>query len=447
MEKILDLLVSRYPGSDMMSNIPTCKCGTTTTLNADYVYGTECFMCGETVKAPESEKIESNVWMRHPTLSAGGRWVSPRVWSKVNDMMQGSVSLHRFSFMRWVTTPNMQIPKNLPAAVMSRIRHYQRAGWNRTIANLVSNYDEFLDILRKAVGEKRSEDITVLRKFKDSTFSTHLPMPTRIMQVFEDTPVGKFTEKNMPKVIDAALAVVSLSRDDIPRTVADISSTASEANDLYADYTHSACFSLTGGKGGLLRGQLYRSRSDWCGRAVITSINEDVGRPLQYSSLHLPWKMAVELLRVHISSILLYEGKSQIDIEQILMRAMEAYDPIIHQLMLDLIDEGPLVNVQRNPSLPRCSTQALVWDWIKTDTSDDTVSVNPLLIQIAGGDFDGDEENLYIGVTTWRNKMMRLMLPYFGHVKIGAGGTIDGRRAVPDAAAATIANYVNRGIY
>ena len=76
-------------------------------------------------------------------------------------------------------------------------------------------------------------------------------------------------------------------------------------------------------------------------------------------------------------------------------KSFSQYDPIIAEIMNDLIKECPYKGLPlifgRNPSLQHGAMQLFFITKFKTNIDDESISISPLVLSAPNADFDGDE--------------------------------------------------------
>lgn len=221
---------------------------------------------------------------------------------------------------------------------------------------------------------------------RDRFFPQYLPIPNRAIFITEKTAMGTYADNVMYSAIDAVRTMTSLDSGIGPatqrikenRTVKVIQQLSS----YYLEYTKNNLSK----KPGMFRRQVYGSRLDFSGRAVISSLSH----PHAYDELHFPWGLAVMILKSHITSKLMRRGMTPSSAEEFLMLHTTKYHPLLETLFDELLEESPQkrlpVLFQRNPSLVRGSAQQLYISKIKTDPTINTISFSVLALAAPNAD-------------------------------------------------------------
>ena len=163
-----------------------------------------------------------------------------------------------------------------------------------------------------------------------------------------------------------------------------------KAIDAYSNFSESYAKKHIAKKTGLARKHLMAARVNFSGRGVITSIT----KPHVYDEMHVPWSMAVGLLRYHILNKL---EKKKIAVGMaglaFINRYTHEYNEQLNEIFKELIEEsrsydpdtdtwstGIPVLFLRNPSLTKSSIQKMRITIAKPDTSDPTISFSSLCL-------------------------------------------------------------------
>ena len=130
--------------------------------------------------------------------------------------------------------------------------------------------------------------------------------------------------------------------------------------------------------------------------------------------------MALRLFRVHLNGMLMTRyDLSPNEIDELLQRAVTYIDPIISELIDELIETayGGACHLilGRNPTIYKGNILRLRCRKIKRDVNDMTLGVSILVVRLMNGDFDGDEVNLTLCVD---NRMTDSVKSFGPHTNI-----------------------------
>ena len=121
-----------------------------------------------------------------------------------------------------------------------------------------------------------------------------------------------------------------------------VSSLATVYNKYFEDYLVR--------KEGIFRKHVYGARSHFTFRFVIVS----VPGPHKKDEIHVPWVAGPTAFRPHLLNKLTRRGYTYKEANKILYRSVKKYDPLIAELLQELIDESPYRGIpaiiNRNPN-------------------------------------------------------------------------------------------------
>lgn len=327
--KVIDsLIMTTYDNTDILGTVPTCRCGETT---MGYNLGKVCKYCKTVVERPVETPITANVWLRCPDNVHG--FISPMAWI----MLTNALSSTGYNLMEWVTNPLSRPPGNVSRTVLKKIQIFEAAGWERGLTSFINNFDKFLEIIPAL---KINEDVALIKWLQDNRallFPKHIPMPTKLLLVLENTSVGSFADLPMTGAIDAARTIVSLSKGTVTYNQAYVERKVVSVIKNVSSYLWETINLSFNRKRGWLRGQLFRSRSHFCMRGVITSISG----PHQYDEVHVPWAQALEMYKYHLISKLEKRGWSATQAYSLVEANGKVYVPILDEIFKELINESP----------------------------------------------------------------------------------------------------------
>jgi DNA-directed RNA polymerase beta' subunit len=163
-------------------------------------------------------------------------------------------------------------------------------------------------------------------------------------------------------------------------------------------------------KNGSNRKHIFSARSHFTSRTVITPL---IG-PHDVNEIHVPWRIFITSFRPHIINKLEKRGYNYFQIKNMLIKYVNKFNPILDEIFKELITEtnymGIPVMLQRNPSLDQGSAMNL---YITKITMEKTIKLSPLIVKIAGGDFDGDEVNITILLDNLLAEEFKTLRPYY----------------------------------
>jgi hypothetical protein len=451
--------------NDVLSNVPSCACtGYDEGLKGMFNVGRLCKRCGFEVKHPSEDAIDLRTWMKVPDGIKG--FIIPVVWVQLTNLLNPT----SYNLLVWLTDSKSIPPLRITKDTKNRILYFESIGWKRGLNSFIENFDQFLDILAIMTKKKKRamEYINYLSTVKDRLFPQYLPMPNKALLVLENTQIGAFADRlTVTGAIDAARNIASLSMPrSRPFSIEKVEGkVVSIIGNLVSYYTSSIKNTLCSKKG-WLRGQLFSSRSHFCLRAVITSLTD----PHRYDELYIPWAQGLELLKVHIISILLKRGYSFSAAANLVESSGNVYVPLLDEIMEKIINDSKIpysVNnndnydsllnkpfdfgtssgissiFQRNPSMGRLSAQNQYITGVKKDVLDRTISMSPLATKGPNADFDGDEMNLYLLMDQRMQEAGKLLESHYGIHNQTILGELNDAIDLPDVTISIISNFMN----
>lgn len=276
-ERLNRLLYTEYEG-DTLDSKPTCDCGQ---LSGEYNKGVNCRNCGTPVVAVTERPMESLLWIKAPE---GVRsFISPAAWNVLNSMF----TYRGVQLVRWLTdptyTPNKNVDRTDPL-----FERFRQVNWKRSINHFIDNFDQACQLIfdGKVVNPipRRRRMEQFIEENRDRFFPQYLPIPNRSIFITEKTAMGTYADNVMYSAIDAVRTMTSLDSGIVPatqrikenRTV----KVVQQLSNYYLEYTKNNLSK----KPGMFRRQVYGSRLDFSGRAVISSLSH----PHAYDELHFP---------------------------------------------------------------------------------------------------------------------------------------------------------------
>lgn len=370
-ERLQAMIYTKYEG-DALSVLPTCDCGT---LSGNYVLGSVCRQCNTEVVSSTERKIESALWMRVP--NGVKAFVNPVIWNILAERFTPS----SVNLLEWVCNPLSQIPAH-KVAVLKRLDGYD---FPRGFNNFVEHFDAIFEMLilvcQNEDNRKRMEELRAfVTQFRDRIFTRYLPMPSKIGFILETNSVAKFGDLASAPAIDAMKTIASIENSVKPLNLKSKELRVLKANMLLAEFYSHFSGDIISPKKGVLRQHVYGGRLHFTMRAVITSLTE----PHRFDEIHAPWSHSIQIFKVHLTNKLLRRGFTPIQIQRVLLHAVNNYNPLLDEIFKEIIYEaGPKgfpTILQRNPSLERGSAQLVYITIVKANPHIRTISVGALIL-------------------------------------------------------------------
>lgn len=439
-ERLNNLLFTEYDG-DTLDTKPTCDCGT---LQGEYNKGATCRVCNTKVVPTTERPIESVLWVRVPDNVRA--FMSPVVWTMLNS--KTGFRYRGIELVRWLCDasykPNKAIPENDPIFIALR-----EMGWKRSLNHFIDNFDMIIDFLLNGPvriltpSRKRIKLEQFIAENKHRFFTRFLPIPNRSLLITERTAFGTYVDEVMFSAIDAVRTITSLESSAMPTTQRVRENRASKVINQLAAYYAGYTKDNLSGKPGMFRRQVYGSRLDFSGRAVISSLSG----PHKYYELHFPWGLTIVMLKTHITNKLLAMGYSAERAEAFITLSTLRYNELMDNIIEGLLEECPYpgfpVVFQRNPSLVRGSAQQLYITKVKKDPKINTISMSVLVLSAPNADFDGDEMNAELLIDKKEHDAFSRLAPEYGVLDTHRPFKISGNVKIPGPVLSTVSNWMH----
>lgn len=370
-ERLDNLIRTNYNG-DSLSILPSCECCATT---GEHLRNTRCPECGTLVTSVTEKPIESTMWIRAPE---GVRsLMNPMFWTIITNAFTSS----GLSIIEWICLPNYQAP-NDRHGVIQRLQSFGiQRGWN----NFVDNFDSIMDTLfnnfLKPNDPQRRELPLLISLNRHLVFTPYLPVPNRLAFITERTTVGIYADSTIKSAIDAVRTICNIDESYGGTTQLVRENRTVKMIMQLAGYYRDQHKTVIGKKEGWFRKHIFGTLSSYTGRCVISSLSN----AHDYEELHIPWSYAISLFSIHLKGKLMRLGHTPKEAGKLLITASSVYDPLVDQLLQELIDEAPFKGIpvifQRNPSLDRLSAQAFYITKVKKDPNINTVSISTMVLK------------------------------------------------------------------
>lgn len=390
-ERISNRLISTYENNDVLSNIPTCACGT---LTRGYNLGRICSLCDTVVSSTVNNKLEFKAWFKVPDGIPG--FIIPEIWLTLS---LGLSSKTGYNLMEYLTNEGSTVPENTSKIMLTKINTINQAGFPRGLTNFINNIDWFINLLPALKMKNCKDTQLMLREYKDIMFPRYLPLPAKATLVIERIQNRDIADTSINGVFKAILIGMNLSANADNYNIKRLEKETMHITKNISEYLMNTMTGPFSQKRGYWRGHVFGYRSNFSSRSVITSIHE----PHHYREVHLPWSLSVEMLKPQLMSKLYALNYSELEVVDIIYQGVNVPSDLLKQLFKELILEsanpiGIPVVLQRNPTMETLSAQSNMISRIKTDPDDKSFSISPLGLKGYKGDIDGDELNLILDI-------------------------------------------------
>lgn len=337
-EAIRNLIMTRYSG-DMISLLPSCRCGAT---KNEASRKQKCLICGTVVESSIENDVKSSIWFHKP--EGVDALVNPAVWF----MLENRLKRSGFSILRWLTDKSYTSATKPPDI----LKKFEEANVPRGYNNFIRNFDEIMRFIfsLKAFQMKGEPDYLqeLLQTHRHCIFSSDLPLPNKIMFIVEHTNVGIYLDDVIGDAIDLILLMASIDNNFHDQNVYVKENRTAKAmarlSGFYEDYIR---LNLSP-KSGQFRRHIYGSRTIFSFRAVISSLTGQ----LDHDGIEVPWGVGVTAFRPHLINKLIKYGFDLNAAVGLLQSHVGKYHPLLHRFLKELIAEAPdgkiYVLTQRN---------------------------------------------------------------------------------------------------
>ena len=325
-EAIKELVTTRY-SSDMITLLPSCRCGMT---KGEYSIGVSCNFCKTTVQSNIENDIEPTVWFKRPNGVA--QLISPIVWIMLKSRFRQS----GFNIIQWLTDTGYH-PQVKQPAVVNKIAE---TGIQRGYNYFVENFDNIISYLFSLKEYRKKEDDylkMLIEQNRDCIFSDYIPIPNKSLLIVEKTNVGVYVDNIIVEAIDAIQMLVSIDLNYHDQSSRVKENRTAKAISRLSDFYEKFYDKSLGKKSGQFRRHIFGTRTNFSFRAVITSLTDTH----YYKEIHVPWGVGVTAFQPHLINKL---GKMGMDLNSalgLLLGHVEKYHPLIDKLLEEIIAESP----------------------------------------------------------------------------------------------------------
>ena len=429
------LLYTQYT-EDSLSPTPSCQCGQ---MRGRYKLGVQCTSCLTYVEEPIKTEIDPLVWMAAPKKI---RYLMPPIiWY----MLTTKIKSGGYSYVKWMTDPNYrpvsgQIPPRLPWM----LEQGHRRGYNY----FVKNFETVMRDLVFGDGRKKPKESHVhlyelCMENREKLFVKHIPIPSKVAFVIEESAGRRWADKTMNLAIDAVRRMQETEQVLDSLSLRNLESRVTKILDSMGEFYHEFIRSNWDGKTKIFRKHVFGARLHFTARAVITSLTNAHNK----SELHFPWAMSLQLFKIHIASKLIHRGYSAEAALSMINGHAHVYHPLLDEIFKELINESKYMGLpvifQRNPTLSRASAQLLYVTKVKPNPADNTISNSVLAISGNNADYDGDQMNVTYLESNFLVESFKRLDPSYNVMSFNTPHELSGNLKMPAPVIATIANWFN----
>jgi len=327
-ELIKDILTTRY-SSDMISLLPSCKCGAT---KREYSTKIICDYCNTAVSSSIEDEIEPNIWFRKP--AGVNKLINPIILI----MLKTRLKKRGFSIMQWLIDTKYRTQVKTPP-IVDKIKSL---GVQRGYNYFVDNFDFVIDALFSLKDFQVKKDqvdylYELIKRERNNLFSDYIPLPNKSLLIIEKTNVGIYVDPIINEAVDALEMLVSIDKNFYDQTPATKENRTAKALLTLTEFYEKYFKTSLSQKQGQFRRHLLGCRTNFSFRAVISSLTDTH----DYDEIHVPWGIGLTAFRPHLLAKLMKMGMSHNAAIGLILGNINSYHPILDGLLKELIAESP----------------------------------------------------------------------------------------------------------
>jgi hypothetical protein len=341
-DDIKNLVSTRHTG-DMISLLPTCRCGMT---KGEFSVGVVCTKCGTVVKSTIENEIEPSVWFRKP--NGVHKLISPIILI----MLKERFKVSGFNTIHWLMDTTYRVPVKQPKVINKIMETGIQRGYNNFINNFTVIMSYLFSMKEFQINKKKKETIDYLKILidnnLDSIFSDYIPLPNKSLLIVEKNNLGTYVDPIIANAVDAIETLISIDKDfhdQSPRTKENRTAKALvRLSDFYREFYNKDLSP----KHGQFRRHVYGSRTNFSFRAVISSLTDTH----KYDEIHIPWGIGLTAFEPHILNKLMRLGMDINSAKGLIYGHVSKFHPLLNNILNELLDEAPKKSIycilQRN---------------------------------------------------------------------------------------------------
>ena len=366
--------------------IARCDCGETAgNLNEGQI----CPTCATTCRLDfsSSEQLEHNLWLSVPPTIPGV--LHPIAYIVLSNWLSRKGEAN---YIDAIIDSQERLPPELEGIVFGRGHAY----FYEHFDELMDQFLHYFRVVDKRPSAKRKNADYIeqfIKQYRSALFCTKLPVMSSVLHSItsaDGTSKGRqYADASLQVILDAATDLQQVEETTMRIRPGSVSGIVHRVYKTYITYILDIAKTRLSSKKSLIRGHMLGTRLHFSVRTVI------IPHPDRYDELYFPWAVTVNLLKLHIIGRLIRKHNMTIG-EAIICQitALLRYDPLIDQIMKDLIREcqpdfpGLPVLFNRNPSLRRGAIQLLYVTRVKPEVDDKTINISTLVLKAPNADFD-----------------------------------------------------------
>lgn len=357
-------------------------------LTGNVHIGLTCQECGTVCRNDFSSQnqLEHNIWLSIPEFVPGV--LHPTAYIVLSTWLSRKGAPN---YIDVIVDPSTDLPPELVGKVTGRGHAYFYHNFDM-LMEFFLHYFRFVD--KKHAKRKNADHIeSFVRNYRSVMFCTKLPVMASVLHSItsaDGSAEGRqYADASTQKILDAATDLANLEAATAKTRPSAIPIVLQKVYKSYIEYITDIERNRLSKKKSLIRRHMLGTRLHFSVRAVIIPHMD------RYDELYFPWAVTVNLLKLHIIGRLMRKHRLSIgEATAKQVTALMRYDPLIDQIMKDLIAEckpdfpGLPLLFNRNPSLRRGAIQLLYVTRVKPDVDDNTINISTLVLKDPNADFD-----------------------------------------------------------
>lgn len=431
------VMVTEYDG-DYIQTMPSCTCRFT---HGRPNMGVICPRCETEVMSPIERGFVTDVWIEVPEE------VSAFILPSFFNMLDRSFTKNGFNAFRYLCFNRYKVEDRSEGS-LSRFEQLEiPRGYNF----FVDNFEYIFTTLmaHPMFKDRRGNNEKILKfyyKYGDKLFPRFLPMPSKRSVITELSGKGRKMASGYQHLLNGASTLYEACNPKMSlRERERATFLALESFSAYHTYVDKE---ILGSKEGWYRKHVFGSRMGMTFRAVISS-NAGIHN---YDELYLPYGLAIATFKPLIMKKLQDQGYTVNEAEKFVISSITAKgdqsDSKMMGILEELIEECPHKGLPvlfgRQPTLNLRSIQLLYVTKVKSDPTDNTISLSILAIRSYNADFDGDAMTgmLILSMVDWIKA--KKFSPHSGINELNKPRAINRNLILPDTDFSVLNNFMYR---
>lgn len=320
------LCITNYTTTDVMATVPSCVCKK---WQGGPKLGHVCPHCHTRVESHHSQKITSDVWVEAP--EGIPYLMAPLVWG----ILSTKLKARHWNGLEWAMDPTYPDPEERNRKGTQIFNKFTRMGLRRGMANLEQELDKIVDVAASLTQvARRQELLEFLDTYHDCILVKHLPIPSRVAFVVEDTPYAKYYDKTMSSAMEAIFSSVGV--EGCGMSVRRLEHRFTTVMSNLCKYYSATAEKTIAGKPGWMRRVNYGRRMNATMRCIATSEHSIH----DYRTCRAPYHQVLTCIRpVVVSHLMTKYGHTWRQARAYVLQHATDCDPFLWSVLEEIIDD------------------------------------------------------------------------------------------------------------